>query len=107
MDRGAWGVELMVLLLLLKLACPSRVYLLRGNHESSTCTKFYGFKGEVCSMMHIKLLSRNSFGWKDSVAGRHLPAISITDACYALRLHRLTPSSPRRCRNHKRKRWMG
>lgn len=66
-DRGAWGVELMVLLLLLKLACPSRVYLLRGNHESSTCTKFYGFKGEVCSAMHIKLLSRNRFGWKESV----------------------------------------
>jgi len=46
-DRGSWGVELMALLLCLKLALPRYVYLLRGNHESSTCTQYYGFKGEV------------------------------------------------------------
>ena len=46
-DRGAWGMELLALLLALKLTFPNYVYLLRGNHESSTCTRFYGFKGEV------------------------------------------------------------
>ena len=47
MDRGAWGLELLMLLLALKLLNPWQVFLLRGNHESSTCTRFYGFKGEV------------------------------------------------------------
>jgi hypothetical protein len=46
-DRGAWGLELLMLLLALKLLNPWQVFLLRGNHESSTCTRFYGFKGEV------------------------------------------------------------
>lgn len=36
-----------MLLLTLKLINPGQVFLLRGNHESSTCTRFYGFKGEV------------------------------------------------------------
>lgn len=46
-DRGAWGVELFALLLCLKLAVPQHIHLLRGNHESSMCTKFYGFFGEL------------------------------------------------------------
>lgn len=47
MDRGAWGLEVLVLLAALKLALPDRVLLLRGNHESSTCTQLYGFRTEV------------------------------------------------------------
>lgn len=39
MDRGAWGVELLAVLAAWKLALPSAVFLLRGNHESITCTK--------------------------------------------------------------------
>lgn len=46
-DRGAWGVELLTLLVCLKLALPACVHLLRGNHESAMCTKYYGFMGEV------------------------------------------------------------
>ncbi len=38
-DRGAWGVELLAVLAAWKLALPSAVFLLRGNHESVTCTK--------------------------------------------------------------------
>lgn len=30
-----------------KLALPAAVFLLRGNHESATCTLMYGFKGEL------------------------------------------------------------
>lgn len=47
MDRGAWGIETLVLLACLKLAMPHRVYLLRGNHETATCTLIYGFKQEL------------------------------------------------------------
>ena len=31
----------------LKLAFPNRVFMLRGNHESKTCTRYYGFEDEV------------------------------------------------------------
>jgi hypothetical protein len=43
-DRGAWGVETLALLLAWKVALPRHVYLLRGNHESTYCTKYYGFQ---------------------------------------------------------------
>ncbi|EFJ50937.1 hypothetical protein VOLCADRAFT_103728 [Volvox carteri f. nagariensis] len=46
-DRGSWGVELLTLLCCLKCAAPNSVYLLRGNHESSSCTKWYGYSQEV------------------------------------------------------------
>lgn len=46
-DRGSWGLEIVLLLAALKVSRPAAVYLVRGNHESSTCTKFYGFQGEV------------------------------------------------------------
>eukprot|EP00808_Paulinella_micropora_P023590 g11404.t1 len=46
-DRGAWGLEVLVLLLYLQNAFPSHVVLLRGNHESRDMTHFFGFQGEV------------------------------------------------------------
>ena len=46
-DRGAWGVETLALLAAWKLTLPAHVFLLRGNHESATCTLMYGFKQEL------------------------------------------------------------
>ena len=46
-DRGAWGIETLVLFCLWKLAFPKKVYMLRGNHETTTCAILYGFKGEI------------------------------------------------------------
>lgn len=43
----ARGLETLVLLAAWKLALPRCVFLLRGNHESATCTLMYGFKGEL------------------------------------------------------------
>lgn len=48
-DRGAWGAEILVLLCALKLRSPRHVFLVRGNHETATCTEVYGFKGELAS----------------------------------------------------------
>ncbi|CAN6476712.1 unnamed protein product [Victoria cruziana] len=46
-DRGAWGLEVFLLLLAWKILLPLRVFLLRGNHESKYCTSVYGFEKEV------------------------------------------------------------
>ena len=46
-DRGAWGLENLLLLLAWKVALPERVTLLRGNHESTSCSSMYGFLAEV------------------------------------------------------------
>ncbi|KAI7845863.1 hypothetical protein COHA_000597 [Chlorella ohadii] len=46
-DRGAWGLELLLLLCAWKLAAPRSVFLLRGNHESTYCSWVYGFRREV------------------------------------------------------------
>ncbi|TKY48281.1 Serine/threonine-protein phosphatase 7 [Spatholobus suberectus] len=46
-DKGAWGIEVFLVLLAWKVLMPHRVYLLRGNHESRYCTARYGFKKEV------------------------------------------------------------
>ncbi|PON96172.1 Serine/threonine-specific protein phosphatase/bis(5-nucleosyl)-tetraphosphatase [Trema orientale] len=46
-DRGAWGLEVFLVLLSWKVLMPNRVYLLRGNHETKFSTSIYGFEQEV------------------------------------------------------------
>ena len=46
-DRGAWGLEVVLLLAAWKVAAPRRVWLVRGNHESTYCSWVYGFRKEV------------------------------------------------------------
>ena len=42
-DRGRQGIETICLLFALKIKYPGQVTILRGNHESSSITKIYGF----------------------------------------------------------------
>jgi hypothetical protein len=46
-DRGAWGVETLLLLLAWKLTLPDKFFMIRGNHESTNCTQNYGFLAEL------------------------------------------------------------
>uniref|UniRef100_UPI0005C962C4 serine/threonine-protein phosphatase 7-like n=1 Tax=Fragaria vesca subsp. vesca TaxID=101020 RepID=UPI0005C962C4 len=46
-DRGAWGLETLLILLAWKVLMPKSVYLLRGNQESKYCTSVFGFEKEV------------------------------------------------------------
>ncbi|KAI0989269.1 hypothetical protein GJ496_010490, partial [Pomphorhynchus laevis] len=45
-DRGTHSLETICLMLALKIKFPTRIYLLRGNHESETMNMKYGFHAE-------------------------------------------------------------
>jgi serine/threonine-protein phosphatase 5 len=42
-DRGSFSVEVMLCLLAWKVCLPNSVHLTRGNHESRTLNKLYGY----------------------------------------------------------------
>ena len=45
-DRGIYSIEVISYLLLLKVKYPTRIHILRGNHESRMITQDYGFYEE-------------------------------------------------------------
>lgn len=47
-DRGAYNLETICLLMALKLKYPKQIWLLRGNHEDRNVNKYLGF-GEECA----------------------------------------------------------
>ncbi|KAJ6219135.1 hypothetical protein RDWZM_004947 [Blomia tropicalis] len=48
-DRGRWGFESFLYLMILKLLCPTKIYLLRGNHEIRSIQMKYSFYDELIS----------------------------------------------------------
>jgi serine/threonine-protein phosphatase 5 len=46
-DRGSFSLEVILTLFALKMLYPGHVFLNRGNHETMTMNKVYGFEGEV------------------------------------------------------------
>jgi serine/threonine-protein phosphatase 5 len=45
-DRGSWSVEIALTLYAYKLLNPTRFFINRGNHETDSMNKVYGFEGE-------------------------------------------------------------
>ncbi|EPR61119.1 protein phosphatase 2B catalytic subunit, calcineurin family phosphatse superfamily protein [Toxoplasma gondii TgCatPRC2] len=45
-DRGSFSIEVLLLLYAIKLNHPTRVWLLRGNHECRQMTSFFNFRDE-------------------------------------------------------------
>lgn len=46
-DRGSFGYELVLTLMLYKLHCPLAMHMTRGNHETINMNRSFGFYGEV------------------------------------------------------------
>ena len=54
-DRGARGIETIILLFALKLMYPTSMFLLKGNHESEELSKVYGFYDECKKKYNVRL----------------------------------------------------
>ncbi|CAD5235159.1 unnamed protein product [Bursaphelenchus xylophilus] len=61
-DRGVQGIEVITLLLALKIKYPTKVFMLRGNHEDANTCASYGFYDECV----------NRFMSKDNKVGEDL-----------------------------------
>ncbi|CAL6027859.1 Serine/threonine-protein_phosphatase [Hexamita inflata] len=46
-DRGPHGHQIFCFLSALKLLCPTKVYLMRGNHETAQMNNFFGYQAQV------------------------------------------------------------
>lgn len=54
-DRGRQGIETICLLFAFKIKYPTKVHILRGNHESASITRIYGFYEECKNRFNIKI----------------------------------------------------
>jgi diadenosine tetraphosphatase ApaH/serine/threonine PP2A family protein phosphatase len=57
-DRGEYSCEVIILLYALKVLYPSHVFLLRGNHESTSVAQNFGFREECVRKFSLSIYER-------------------------------------------------
>jgi len=60
-DRGRQGIETICLLYAYKIKYPKKLYVLRGNHESASITRIYGFYEECINLI---IIGKNRYSMK-------------------------------------------
>lgn len=81
-DRGDASLEVFLTLLLLKIAYPNQVALVRGNHEDSMVAKVYGFADELQSKYGLGESARETLWKQMSETFAALPLGVVTDTAF-------------------------
>lgn len=98
-DRGRQGIETICLLFALKIKYPSRVFILRGNHESASITRIYGFYEEcMLSPIQARAATMSNCGspsWIASIACQWQHSSKIGSSACMEDSHPIWPQSSR------------
>lgn len=75
-DRGVFSTEVYIYLLCLKIQYPSRIFLLRGNHESEKMTSYFTFRQECILKYDINIYRQFVESFK------HLPLAAVVKEAF-------------------------
>jgi hypothetical protein len=76
-DRGAYSLEVICLLMALKLKYPKQIFLLRGSHEDKNVNKYLGFGEECAKRLEEDINSPTSVFAKINEMFDYLPLAAI------------------------------
>lgn len=76
-DRGAYNLETVCLMMSLKLKFPKQIFILRGNHEDRNVNKYLGFGEECARRLGEDINSPNSVFSKINDMFDNLPLAGI------------------------------
>ena len=76
-DRGAYSLETICILMALKLKYPKQIFLLRGNHEDKSVNRYLGFGEECTKRLEEDITQPNSVFTKINEMFEYLPLAAI------------------------------
>ena len=76
-DRGAYSLETICLLMALKLKYPKQIFMLRGNHEDRNVNKYLGFGDECTKRLSEDINQASSVFSKINEMFDYLPLAAI------------------------------